>query len=148
MLAATGALTAVTAPFGAFSHSLVAITAAICSGREAHPDPARRYTATVTVGVLSLVIGLFGGAVAGVVAAFPPELVAAIAGLALLGAIGNGLAVALRSEADREAAVITFLVTASGLTLHSVGSAFWGIVAGAVVLLARAAHARLAASAG
>jgi benzoate membrane transport protein len=128
----------VLAPFGGYALNLAAITAAICMGREAHADPSKRYTAVVAAGVFYVVIGLFGGAVAALFAAFPKELVMAIAGLALLGTIGGGLAAALRDETDREAALITFLVTASGVTLWSIGSAFWGLVAGAVALLIRA----------
>ena len=131
----TGAATLLLAPFGGYAINLAAITAAICMGREAHEDPARRYAAAATAGVFYLVIGLFfGAAVAGVFAAFPPELVAAIAGLALLGTIGGGLAAALKDEPYREAALITFLVTLSGLTLWGIGSAFWGVVAGALAL--------------
>jgi benzoate membrane transport protein len=142
LIATTGAATTVLAPFGGYALNLAAITAAICMGREAHADPARRYTAAVSAGAFCTVIGLFGAAVAGFFAAFPPELVLAIAGLALLGTIGNGLAVALADERDREAALITFLVTASGLTLQSIGSAFWGLVAGTLVLALRFVHAR------
>jgi benzoate membrane transport protein len=126
------------APLGAFALNLSAITAAICMGREAHPDPNRRYTAAVVCGAIYLVIGLFGAAVTGVLAAFPKELVAAIAALALLGTIGNALAVALKSEAHREAALITFLVTLSGVVIAGVGSAFWGVVAGALALAIQA----------
>lgn len=130
----TGVATLVLAPFGAFALNLSAITAAICMGREAHPDPARRYTAAASCGAIYIVIGLFGGAVTGVLMAFPKELVAAIAGLALLGTIGNALATALRDDGHREAALITFLVTLSGVTLAGVGSAFWGVLAGALAL--------------
>jgi benzoate membrane transport protein len=87
--------------------------------------------------VLYVLIGLFGGAVAGLFAAFPRELVLAIAGLALLGTIGNGLAAALKEESTRDAAVITFVATASGVTLFSIGSAFWGLVAGLLALAVR-----------
>ncbi|HEY0820593.1 MAG TPA: benzoate/H(+) symporter BenE family transporter [Rhizobacter sp.] len=130
----TGAVTLVLAPFGAFALNLAAITAAICMGREAHENPERRYAASAAAGVLYIVVGLFGAAVAGVLLAFPKELVAAIAGLALLGSIGGGLTGALKDEAHREAALITFLVTLSGLSLWGVGSAFWGVVAGALAL--------------
>jgi benzoate membrane transport protein len=102
--------------------------------REAHEDPARRYMAAVSCGLLYCVIGLFGAAVTGVLTAFPRELVVAIAGLALLGSIGGGLAVALKDDRHREPALITFLVTLSGLTLAGIGSAFWGVVAGALAL--------------
>jgi benzoate membrane transport protein len=126
----------VLAPFGAFALNLAAITAAICMGREAHEDTTRRYVAAMAAGVFYLIVGLFGATVAALFAAFPKELIVAIAGIALLGTIGNSLAAALREEAEREPALVTFLVTASGLTLFGVGSAFWGLVAGAVTLLA------------
>ena len=103
-------------------------------GREAHEDPERRYMAGVINGVLYCVIGLFGAAVTGVLTAFPRELVIALAGLALLGSIGSGLAAAVRDDTQREAALITFLVTLSGLSLGGIGSAFWGLVAGAIAL--------------
>jgi benzoate membrane transport protein len=144
VIATTGAFTTVLAPFGGYAFNLAAITAAICQGREAHPDPAKRYTAAMAAGVLYCLIGLFGGAVAAAFAAFPRELVMAVAGLALLGTIGNALATALQHEAQREPALITFLVTASGVNLLSIGSAFWGVVAGALALAVKALHARLA----
>jgi benzoate membrane transport protein len=130
----TGLATLVLAPFGAFALNLSAITAAICMGREAHPDPGKRYMAAVACGAIYCVVGLFGAAVTGVLTAFPRELVVAIAGLALLGSIGGGLAVALKDDAYREAALITFLVTLSGVSLAGIGSAFWGVVAGALAL--------------
>ena len=130
----TGLATLVLAPFGAFALNLSAITAAICMGREAHPDPEKRYMAAASCGLIYCVIGLFGAAVTGVLTAFPRELVVAIAGLALLGSIGGGLALALKEDAHREAALITFLVTLSGLSLAGIGSAFWGVVAGALAL--------------
>jgi benzoate membrane transport protein len=133
----TGIATLVLAPFGAYALNFAAITAAICMGREAHEDPARRYTAAVWSGAVYVVIGLFGAAVAGVLAGFPRALVAAVAGLALLGSIGGGLAAALRDERDREPALITFLVTLSGVSLAGIGSAFWGVVLGALAMLAR-----------
>jgi benzoate membrane transport protein len=129
-----GVCTLLLAPFGAFALNLSAITAAICMGPEAHADPKRRYTAAVSCGAIYVLVGLFGATIIGVLTAFPKELVAAIAGLALLGSIAGGLRVALEKDADREAATITFLVTLSGLTLAGVGSAFWGVVAGALAL--------------
>ncbi|MEY4344529.1 MAG: hypothetical protein RL032_361 [Pseudomonadota bacterium] len=131
----TGLATLVLAPFGAFAMNLSAITAAICMGPEAHPDPKRRYTAAASCGGIYLVIGLFGAAITGVLTAFPKELVAAIAGLALLGTIGSALTSALKDEPNREAALITFLVTLSGVVIAGVGAAFWGVVAGALALL-------------
>lgn len=130
-----GVVNALLAPFGAYALNLAAITAAICMGREASEDPARRYVAAVSAGVFYLVVGLFGATVAAVFAAFPRELVMAIAGIALLGTIGNSLATALKEEREREPALIAFLVTASGLTLGGVGSAFWGLLAGSLTLL-------------
>ena len=131
----SGVATLLLAPFGAFALNLAAITAAICMGREAHADPARRWVAAAACGLIYCVVGSFGAAVAGLLAAFPRELIAAVAGLALLGTIGNGLAMAVRDERHREAALVTFLVTLSGLSLAGIGSAFWGVVAGALALV-------------
>ncbi len=131
----TGVATLVLAPFGGYALCLSAITAAMCMGPQAHEDPARRYTAAVACGTLYVVLGLFGGAVAGTFSAFPKELVAAIAGLALLGTIGAGLSMAMADEGRREAALLTFLVTLSGVVLGGIGSAFWGLVAGTLALL-------------
>ena len=131
----TGLATLALAPFGAFALNLSAITAAICMGREAHADPARRYMATASCGAIYVVIGLLGATFVGVLTAFPRELVAAIAGLALLGTIGGGLHVALKDEDHREAALITFLVTLSGVAIAGIGSAFWGVVAGTIAWL-------------
>lgn len=134
LITLTGAATLLLAPFGAYALNLSAITAAICMGPEAHEDPRKRYTAAVSCGAIYVVIGLFGAAVTGVLTAFPRELVVAVAGLALLSSIGGGLAVAVKDETHREAALITFLVTLSGVMLAGIGSAFWGVVAGALAL--------------
>ncbi len=134
LITLTGLATLVLAPFGAFALNFSAITAAICMGPEADEDPNRRYTAAVSCGALYVLIGIFGAVVTGLLTAFPKELVIGIAGLALLGTIGNGLAVALRDEGHREAALITFLVTLSGVAIGGIGSAFWGVVAGSVAL--------------
>jgi len=130
----TGLATLVLAPFGGFALNLSAITAAICMGPESHPDRQRRYTAAVVCGAIYVLIGLFGAAIVAALTAFPQELIAAIAGLALLGTIANALHVALRDEAHREAALITFLVTLSGVVIGGVGAAFWGVLAGAAAL--------------
>jgi benzoate membrane transport protein len=134
VITTTGLVTLVLAPFGAYAINLAAITAAICMGREAHEQPARRWTASVFAGLFYTALGLAGGAVAGLLAAFPRELVAAVAGLALLGTIAGGLAVALKDEHHRDAAALTFLVTLSGVSIAGIGSAFWGVVAGSVAL--------------
>ena len=135
LITMTGLATLVLAPFGAFALNFSAITAAICMGPEAHEDPKKRYTAAVSCGAIYTVLGLFGAVIAGLLTAFPKELVAVIAGLALLGSIGNGLAVAVKDESHREAALITFLVTLSGVVIAGIGSAFWGVVAGSLALL-------------
>ncbi len=134
LITMTGLATLVLAPFGGYALNFSAITAAICMGTEAHPDRDKRYTAAVSCGLLYVVIGIFGAVVTGLLTAFPKELVVAIAGLALLGTIGSGLAAALRDEPHREAALITFLVTLSGVVVAGVGSAFWGVVAGSIAL--------------
>ena len=129
----TGVATTVLAPFGAFSINLAAITAAICMGPEAHEDPQRRYVSAISAGLFYLLLGLFSATVTAVFWALPHALVLALAGLALFGTIGNGLAAALERSDEREAALVTFLVTASNMSLFGVGSAFWGLVAGGLV---------------
>jgi benzoate membrane transport protein len=130
----TGLANLVLAPFGGFTVNLAAITAAICMGREAHEDPRRRYVAAVFAGLFYLLVGIFGATVVALFVAFPAELVAAIAGLALLATIGSGLASAVGNENQREPALVTFLVTASGIAPAGIGSAFWGLVAGVMTL--------------
>lgn len=130
----TGIATLLLAPLGAFAMNLAAITAAICMGPEAHKDPDKRYVAAVAAGVFYLILGIFGATIGALFTALPQELVMAIAGLALLSTIGKGLAAALTQDVEREPALITFLVTASGMTLWGIGSAFWGLVAGALAL--------------
>ena len=134
LITMTGWASLVLAPFGAFALNFSAITAAICMGPEAHEDRLKRYTAAASCGAIYIVIGLFGALVTGLLTSFPKELVVAIAGIALLSTIGNGLASALREERHREPALITFLVTLSGITLMDIGSAFWGVVAGSLAL--------------
>jgi benzoate membrane transport protein len=130
----TGVVTLVLAPFGAFALNLSAITAAICMGEEAHADKTKRYAAAVACGLIYIGIGIFGATFTALLLAFPKELVMAIAGIALLGSIGGGLHTALADERHREAALITFLVTLSGVVVAGIGSAFWGVVAGGVAL--------------
>jgi benzoate membrane transport protein len=130
LVGSTGLVSAVLAPFGSHAVNLAAITAAICTGPEAHRDPRRRYVAGVACGAVYLVVGAFGSTLVAFFAGLPKELVAALAGVALLGALSGGLTGAVREEKDREAALITFLATASGVTLFGIGSAFWGLVFG------------------
>ncbi len=134
VITTTGVATLLLAPFGSFGLNLAAITAAICMGPEAHPDPKRRYIAPVTAGVLYMLIGLGGGAVVGLMAAFPHALVVAVAGLALLGTIAGALSSALGVEKHRDAAALTFLIALSGVTLGGIGAPFWAVVAGALAL--------------
>ncbi len=118
------------APFGYHGLNLAAITAAICTGREAHENPAKRYVAGVSGGVFYLLLGVFGATLVSIFTAFPPALIAALAGLALLVAIGGALSAAMAMPADREAALITFLVTASGMSFLDLSAAFWGLIFG------------------
>ncbi|WP_324733860.1 benzoate/H(+) symporter BenE family transporter [Pseudomonas paeninsulae] len=123
------------APFACHGLNLAAITAAICTGREAHEDPSRRYVAGVVGGLAYLLLGLFGATLVSLFTAFPKELIAALAGLALFGAIGGALAGAMAQPDDREAALITFLVTASGMSFLGLSAAFWGLMFGLVAHL-------------
>lgn len=130
MISWTGLTGLILAPMGGFSFNLAAITAAICMSPDADPDASQRYKASIWAGSFYLLTGIFGATVVGLFAAFPYELVAAIAGLALLGTLGNSLVDALQASAGREAALVTFLATASGMSLMGIGSAFWGLVLG------------------
>lgn len=131
----TGLATGVLAPFGAFSINLAAITAAICMSRDVHEDTSRRYVAAMSAGVCYLFLGVFGATIGALLAAFPRELVLAIAGLALINTIGSGLVAVVQDEQQREPALIAFLVTASGASLFGISSAFWGLVAGVVAMV-------------
>ncbi len=133
LLSWSGVLTMLTAPFGNFSLNLAAITAAICSGPEVDPDPAKRYTAAMAAGVFYLCTGLAGASVVALFAALPPALVATVAGLALLGTIAANLATAMADVRHRDAALFTLLVTASGISFFGIASAFWGLMAGLLV---------------
>jgi len=116
--------------FGGITTVVAAITAAICTGKDAHEDPSKRYVAGVFNGVFYLVGGLFAGTIVGLFTSLPAAFVAVLAGLALLGAIANNLFAALEDASHREASLITFIVTASGLSLYGLSSAFWGVVIG------------------
>lgn len=130
----TGVVTFILAPFGAFALNLAAITAAICMSPSAHDDAKKRYTASISAAFFYLVVGTFGALVATVLVAFPKPLIACIAGLALLGTIGNALVAGLQAEQHREAALITFLVVLSGVSIGGVGAAFWAVVAGGLAM--------------
>lgn len=137
-----------TAATGGITIAIAAITAAICTGRDAHEDPSRRYVAGIANGIFYLLAGLCGGSIVMLFSALPKELVVTLAGLALVGPIVANLAGVLAADDHREAAVITFLATASGMTCLGLGAAFWGIVIGLLahrILHGRAAGSRVAA---
>jgi benzoate membrane transport protein len=130
----TGLASGVLAVLGGHGINLAAITAALCAGPEAHPNPARRYVASAASGTAYLALGLFAGFAAAFIAASPPLLIQAVAGLALLGSLGSALSAALAREDERLPAVLTFATTASGVAFLGIGSAFWGLVAGGALL--------------
>ena len=134
LLTTIGLTSMLLAPFGSHGIHMAAISAAICAGPEAHEDPKKRYTAAIWCGVFYGIAGIFGATLAALFAALPKALILSIAALALFASIIGGLTQAMSEPKEREAALITFLVTASGMTLFSVGSAFWGIVAGLLTL--------------
>jgi benzoate membrane transport protein len=130
LLTGTGIINVVLAPFGGFTFNLAAITAAICTSEEAHPDPNKRYIAGVSAGVFNILAGIGGATVVSLFAAFPKPLIAALAGLALLSTIGASLMTATEKPQYRDPAIVTFLVTASGVSFFDIASAFWGLVLG------------------
>lgn len=135
LIIATGGLALLLAPLGVYSICIAAITAAICQSPDAHPDPDKRWLSAAAAGVFYLLAGVFGGSITGVMAALPLSWIQTLAGLALLGTISGSLYQALHNERERDAAIVTFLLTASGVTLGGIGSAFWGLVAGGVCYL-------------
>jgi benzoate membrane transport protein len=143
LFAATGAAWLAVAPFGAHGVNLAALTAAICTGEDAHPDPKRRYLAGITYGLCYFALAAFSAPLVHLFAAIPSEIVAAIAGLALIGPLTSALVVATSAVEDREAATLTFLATASGAALLGIGSAFWGLVIGILVLAAKRSVSRM-----
>lgn len=134
VLVTTGLATVLLAPFGAYSVNLSSVTAAICTGPDTHPDPAKRWLAGLVYGFCYLVFAIVGASLAGALSALPQVLIATVAGTALLGPLTAALTSALHRERERFAAILAFAVTASGLTLAGVGGAFWGLVAGILAL--------------
>lgn len=132
LIIVTGGLALLLSPFGVYSICIAAITAAICQSPDAHPDAGKRWLAAAAAGVFYLLAGIFGGSISGLMAALPLSWIQTLAGLALLGTISGSLHQALHNEAERDAAIVTFLLTASGATLAGIGSAFWGLMAGGV----------------
>lgn len=130
----TGLVSLVSAPFGASTTNLAAISAAICTGPDVHPDPAERWKTGPFYAFAYLVFALFGASLVAIFAVLPQSLIVLVAGLALTAPLANALSIALKDEGERMPAVTAFAVTASGLVLFGVGSAFWGLVAGLTVL--------------
>ncbi len=134
LLSVTGFASLLLAPFGGHGVNLAAITAAICTGPQAHEDATKRYTAAVFCGLFYALAGLFGASLVALFAALPKALLLSVAAIALFGSIGNGLQAALHNAEEREAALLTFMLTASGISLGGIGSAFWGLLLGLAVL--------------
>ena len=130
IVTATGLGSLLMAPFGSHAFNIAAITAAICTGPEAHEDPSRRWIAGVAAGVFYILVGVFGVTLAAVFLALPATFITTLAGLALLGTLGGSLATAVADARTREAALITFLAAAANITLFGIGGAFWGLVIG------------------
>ncbi len=135
LIGLTGLFSLLTAPFGASTTNLAAISAAICTGPDVHPDPAERWKTGPFYALAYVVFALFGASLVAVFAVLPQSLIVLVAGLALMAPLANALSIALAEEGDRMAATTAFAVTASGLTLAGVGSAFWGLLAGLAVIL-------------
>ena len=149
ILTLTGLGSLAMAPFGAHAFNVAAITAAICTGKDAHEDPSKRYIAGLVCGALYVTVGVFGVTLASLFMVLPRVFITTLAGLALLGAIGGSLANAMADVRARETALITFLATAANVTLLGVGGAFWGLVAGLVVhALIHGGRGPIAAAAG
>ena len=134
ILAVTGLASMITALFGAHTSNLAAISAAICTGPDTHPDPGKRWMVGPFYSLSYLIFAAFSAALIGLIAALPPELIKTVAGLALMGAFAGALGSALSEEGKRFPAVLTLAVTASGITLYGIGSAFWGLTAGLMAL--------------
>ncbi|MPS78493.1 MAG: benzoate/H(+) symporter BenE family transporter [Achromobacter sp.] len=147
ILVTTGLGSLLMAPFGSHAFNVAAITAAICTGPDAHPDPRKRYIAGLACGLFYILVGTFGVTLATLFMVLPKAFITTLAGLALLGAIGGSLANAMADARTRETALITFLATAANVTLLGVGGAFWGLVAGLTAhLLIHGGHRTLIGS--
>lgn len=147
LFATTGVFSLLSAPFGGHAVNLAAITAAMCAGSDAHPDPKRRYWAPIVAGICYVIFGPFAGAVTAFVSLAPPILIQAVAGLALISAFAASALNAFREAETREAAALTFLITASGVTFAGISGAFWGLVAGGLMMALQKAVAKRRADA-
>ncbi|PSH63866.1 benzoate transporter [Phyllobacterium brassicacearum] len=133
-LQVTGLVSLITAPFGAHTSNMAAISAAICTGPDAHPDPGKRWMTGPFYALCYLIFAVFGASLAALFAVLPAPLIALVAGLALIGAFTNAMSLALKVESERLAAIVTFAVTASGISIAGIGAAFWALVAGLIVV--------------
>lgn len=131
----TGLVSVLLAPFGASTSNLAAISAAICTGPDVHPDPAERWKTGPFYSLAYVVFAIFGASLVAIFAVLPQSLIVLVAGLALMGPLTNALTISLKDEHERMAATTAFAVTASGLTLFGIGAAFWGLVAGLIVVV-------------
>ena len=138
IISTTGFTTLALAPFGGFTFNLAAITAAICTGEEAHKDPDKRYIAGLSAGVFNVLAGIFATAVVALFTAFSQSMIAVLAGLALISTITASIQGALADNDSRDAAIMTFLLTASGVSIFGIASAFWGLLVGLIIYLMRA----------
>jgi benzoate membrane transport protein len=134
IITVTGLVSLLTAPFNAVTTNLAAISAAICTGPDAHPEPAERWKTGPFYALAYLLFAVFGASLVALFAVLPPTLIVLVAGLGLLAALANALSIAIASADHRIAATVAFVVTASGLAIAGIGSAFWGLIAGIVVL--------------
>jgi benzoate membrane transport protein len=135
IITVTGLFSLLSAPFGALTTNLAAISAAICTGPDAHPDPAERWKTGPFYALAYLIFAVFGASLVGIFVVLPQALIVLVAGLALMAPLANALSIALKEDSERMAATTAFAVTASGLAVAGIGSAFWGLIAGLVVLL-------------
>lgn len=134
LIAATGFVSLITAPLGALTTNLAAISAAICTGPDVHPDSAERWKTGPFYALFYLLFALFGASLVAIFAVLPPSLIALVAGLGLMAPLVNAMTIALKEESERIPAITAFAATASGLVFAGIGSAFWGLVAGLIVL--------------
>ena len=132
LITTTGIASIIFAPFGAHGINLSALIAAICTGKEAHIDPDKRYIAGISCGIFYILFGVFGATIVSIFTIFPSELIVVITGLALMGSISSSLSSAMKDDEKKDAALITFLVTISGISIAGVGAPFWGLIIGIV----------------
>ncbi len=135
LFSSVGAASILSAPFGAPATCLAAITAAMCSNEDSHNDPTRRYWSAVMAGVFYCLFGIFAVAITGFAVHADPLLMGTLTGIALIGVLANATHAALEVPAEREAAILTFAITASGISVFGLGAAVWGLLAGGITYL-------------